>query len=121
MILREERRSVYRAVVRYEYIITPNRDYMVPTIAYLANNNVNVDVNKLFNNQPNAAFSIEELLLSCYGENALPLKEALKAISNTFATRPSAYWHIVEFVWSTDYFEEAQVDRLDTKLLQNLI
>lgn len=121
MILREERRSVYRAVVRYSYIITPNRDYMVPTVVYLENNKVNVDVNKLFNNKPTAVFSIKDLLLSCYGENAEPLTEALNAISLTFAARPSPYWYTMNFAWSTDYFEEVQVDRFNTKLLQNLI
>ena len=121
MILREERRSVYRAVVMNKYRVFPNRAYMLPTIAYLENNKVNVDVDKLFNNRPDAVFSIEELLLSCYGENAEPLTEALNAISLTFAARPSPYWYTMEFAWLTDYFEEVQVDRFNTKLLQNLI
>ena len=121
MILREERRSVYRAVVRYEYIITPNRDYMVPTIAYLENNKVSVDVDKLFKNRTTAVFSIKKLLLSCYGENAKPLKETLNAISATFANRPNPYWHTIDFTWSTDYFEEVPVGIISIKLLQNLI
>lgn len=121
MIQREKRPSVYRAVVMRDYIITPNRDYMVPTIAYLENNKVNVDVNKLFKNSPTAVFSIKKLLLSCYGENAKPLKEALNAISATFATRLNPYWYTMDFAWSTDYFEEVPVDRINIKLLQNLI
>ena len=121
MILREERRSVYRAVVRYEYIIIPNRDYTVPTIAYLENNKVNVDVNKLFNNKPTAVFSIKDLLLSCYGENAEPLTDALNTISATFANRPNPYWYTIDFAWSTDYFEEVPVGIISIKLLQNLI
>ena len=121
MILREERRSVYRAVVRYEYIITPNREYMVPTIVYLENNKVSVDVDKLFKNRTTAVFSIKKLLLSCYGENAKPLKETLNAISATFANRPNPYWHTIDFTWSTDYFEEVPVGRINIKLPQNLI
>ena len=121
MILREERRSVYRAVVMNQYHISPNREYMVPTIVYLENNKVNVDVNKLFKNKPTAVFSIKKLLLSCYGENAKPLKEALNAISATFANRPHPYWHTIDFTWSTDYFEEVPVGIISIKLLQNLI
>lgn len=121
MIQREERRSVYRAVVRYKYIITPNRDYMMPTIVYLENNKVNVDVDKLFKNKPNAVFSIKKLLLSCYGENTKPLREALNAISATFATIPIPYWYTIDFAWSTDYFEEVPVGRINIKLPQNLI
>lgn len=94
---------------------------MVPTIVYLENNKVSVDVDKLFKNRPTAVFSIKELLLSCYGENAKPLKEALNAISATFANRPDSNWYIKAFAWSTDYFEEVPVDRINIKLLQNLI
>lgn len=121
MIQREKRLSVYRAVVKSEYIINPNREYMVPTVAYLENNKVNVDVDKLFNNKPDAVFTIKKLLLSCYGENAKPLKESLDAISATFANSPHLYWHAIDFTWSTDYFEEVPVGRINIKLLQNLI
>lgn len=94
---------------------------MVPTIVYLENNKVSVDVDKLFKNQPSAVFSIKKLLLSCYGENAKPVREALNAISATFASRPIPYWDTMDFVWSTDYFEEVPVGRTNIKLLQNLI
>lgn len=121
MIQREKRLSVYRAVVMNQYNIHPNREYMVPTIVYLENNKVSVDVDKLFKNQPSAVFSIKKLLLSCYGENAKPVREALNAISATFASRPIPYWDTMDFVWSTDYFEEVPVGRTNIKLLQNLI
>lgn len=104
-----------------QYNIHPNREYMVPTIVYLENNKVSVDVDKLFKNQPSAVFSIKKLLLSCYGENAKPVREALNAISATFASRPIPYWDTMDFVWSTDYFEEVPVGRTNIKLLQNLI
>lgn len=94
---------------------------MVPTIVYLENNKVSVDVDKLFKNKPTAVFSIKKLLLSCYGENAKPLREALNAISATFANRPDPYWHQIDFTRSTDYFEEVPVGRTNIKLLQNLI
>ena len=121
MIQREKRLSVYRAVVRNKYCVFPNMNYMMPTIVYLENNKVNVDVDKLFKNKPNAVFSIKKLLLSCYGENTKPLREALNAISATFATRPSPYWYTVDFAWSTDYFEEVPEGRINIKLPQNLI
>ena len=94
---------------------------MVPTIVYLENNKVSVDVDKLFKNRTTAVFSIKKLLLSCYGENAKPLKEALNAISATFANRSNPYWHTIDFTWSTDYFEEVPVGIISIKLLQNLI
>lgn len=94
---------------------------MVPTIVYLENNKVNVNVDKLFKNRPTAVFSIKKLLLSCYGENAKPLKEALNVISATFANSPRPYWYTIDFTWSTDYFEEVPVGRTNIKLLQNLI
>ena len=121
MIQREKRLSVYRAVVMNQYHINPNMEYMVPTIVYLENNKVSVDVDKLFKNRPTAVFTIKKLLLSCYGENAKPLKESLDAISATFANRPIPYWDTMDFVWSTDYFEEVPVGRINLKLLQNLI
>lgn len=122
MIQREKRLSEYRAVVKDKYYINPNRDYMVPTLAYLKNNRVNVDVDKLFNNRPDAVFTIKRLLLSCYGENARPLEEALKTISATFGTRPNPRcWYTIDFAWSTDYFEEVPVGRIDIQFLQNLI
>ena len=120
MILREKRLSEYRAVVIGKYHINPIWVYMVPTLAYLKNNRVNVDVLKLFKNQPTAVFSIRELLLSCYGENAKPLKEALNAISATFYISPNPYWHTIDFTWSTDYFEEIPVGRFNIQFLQNL-
>ena len=103
-----------------KYHINPNRDYMVPTLAYLKNNRVNVDVDKLFKNQPTAVFTIKKLLLSCYGENARPIEEALKTISATFDISPSPYWHTIDFTWSTDYFEEVPVGIISIKLFQNL-
>ena len=104
-----------------KYRISPNREYMVPTIAYLKNNRVNVDVDKLFNNKPDAAFTIKKLLLSCYGENARPIEEALKTISATFDTSPNPRWYAIDFTWSTDYFEEISVGRFSIQFLQNLI
>lgn len=120
MIQREKRLSEYRAVVMGKYYISPNRDYMVPTLAYLKNNRVNVDVDKLFKNQPTAVFTIKKLLLSCYGENARPIEEALKTISATFDIIPNSYWHTIDFTWSTDYFEEIPVGRFNIQFLQNL-
>lgn len=99
-----------------KYRINPNRECMVPTIAYLKNNRVNVDVDKLFNNRPDAAFTIKKLLLSCYGENARPIEEMLDTISGTFDTRPNPRWYTIDFTWSTDYFEEISVDRFSIKL-----
>ena len=104
-----------------QYNINPNREYMVPTLAYLKNNRVDVDADKLFNNRLNAIFTIKKLLLSCYGENARPLEEALKTISATFDTRPNPRWYTIDFCWSTDYFEEIPVGRFSIKFLQNLI
>ena len=121
MIQREKRLYVQRAVVMDKYRIAPNREYMVPTIAYLENNKVNVDVDKLFNNRPDAVFTIKKLLLACYGENARPLRESLDTISATFTTRHNPYWYTIYFTWSTDYFEEVPVGRTNIKLLQNLI
>lgn len=121
MIQREIRFSVYRAVVMDKYRVSPNMDYMVPTIAYLKNNRVNVDVDKLFDNRPDAAFTIKKLLLSCYGENARPTEEALKTISDTFDTNPITRWYDVDFTWSTDYFEEISVGRFSIQFLQNLV